>query len=264
MCNNETNDIIPEKKILNRYDVINSLKYYDDSNFVFEAEQHVYTYNEDVYISVTQFIAQFHNKFDSDGKSKSKAKQLGVSQEYVLEYWKEINTRANFIGTAVHKWIENYYNGEYQELPVDMDIIDRINKFNIIYATDLYKLTPVKFEQKMFSKKWKIAGTIDALFLYNGNLIILDFKTNKEFNFVNKYGDKLIGPFEGLENSHINMYSIQISLYVLLLREIGLYVKVGYLLYIGPNEPAKIHRCIDYTEKLEIFLKKYGEDAIIY
>jgi membrane-associated protease RseP (regulator of RpoE activity) len=39
--------------------------------------------------------------------------------------------------------------------------INRINKFNVIYAKHLHKLEPLKFEVRVFSKKWKIAGMID-------------------------------------------------------------------------------------------------------
>ena len=196
---------------------LNKLKTYDDPLFQFDPVKHKYTYEGDQFISVTQFIQRFHKKFDSDFWSQKKAEERGITKEEVLNEWKVLNDRANFIGTSTHNWIENYFNRIYQELPTDLDVIDRINKFNRIYATHLHKLTPLKFEQRVFSKKWKIAGMVDALFIYNDSLFIFDYKTNKEFTTENSYKEKLLEPFNEYDKCHLTEYSIQLSLYSLIL-----------------------------------------------
>lgn len=237
--------------------IFDKLKDYEDPEFKFDPIKHRYTYNGDHFISVTQFISRFHKEFDSEFWSKKKADERGLDQKEVLKEWKSLNDRANVIGTSTHNWIENYYKKIYQDLPTDIDIIDRINKFNIIYSTHLYKLTPIKFEQRIFSKKWKIAGMIDSIFLYKDKIIIIDWKTNKKFTTVNEYNEKLLSPFESYDKCHLAEYSIQISLYSLILKEIGIDVAVGYVLYIGPNEEAKIHKCYDFTDTLEKYLESW-------
>lgn len=233
--------------------ILEKLEDFNDPEFKFDPVKHKYTYDGNHFISVTQFISRFHKKFDSDFWAEKKAEERGVDKEEILLEWKELNDRANFVGTSTHNWIENYFNKVHQELPTDKDVIDRINKFNFIYADHLHKLTPLKFEQRVFSKKWKIAGMIDSLFIYKDSLIILDWKTNKNFTTTNTF-EKLLEPFEEYDKSHLNEYSIQLSLYALILKEIGLDVKMCYLVHIGPQGDAKIHRCHNFVDKLEEYL----------
>jgi ATP-dependent exoDNAse (exonuclease V) beta subunit len=240
-------------------DVLNKLLVFDDPNFKFDPEEHKYTLDGEHFISVTQFISKFHKPFETDFWSKKKAEQAGVSQDEILKEWKALNDRANELGTATHNWIENYFNKIYQELPTDPDIIDRINKFNVAYAKWLHKMTPLKFEQRIFSRKWKIAGMMDALFYYNDCVFILDWKTNKKFTHDEHEQGKfetLISPFDNYYKNHLNEYSIQVSLYKLILREIGINIKACYLLHIGPNSEAQMYKAHDLSDLLENFLNK--------
>jgi len=233
---------------------LDKLKYFEDPNFIFDPKYHKYTYGGKQFESVTKFIQRFHKPFDQDFWSKKKAEETGVEQSEILEQWKKVNERANFIGTSTHNWIENYFNRVHQDIPVDLDVVDRINKFNLIYAEYLYKLIPLKFEQRIFSKKWKIAGMVDSLFLYKDKLIMIDYKTNKNFTTENSYGEKLLEPFQDYDKCHLNEYSIQLSLYKLILKEIELDVKACYLLYIGPDFQAKIYKSFDFSEILNDYL----------
>lgn len=239
--------------------ILDKLKVFEDEEFKFDPVWHKYTYKGQPFISVTQFIQLFHEKFDTEYWSKYKSEQLGKPQEEILKERKQLNDRANEIGSATHNWIENYFNRIYQELPTDIDVIDRINKFNIAYAKYLYKLKPIAFEVRIFSKKWKIAGTIDALFLYKDKIYIIDYKTNKKFTTDGdlEYRDFLLPPFDKFYKTHLNEYSIQISLYTLILREHGFNISGGYLVHIGPDDEAKIHKCVDFTQILKKYLDEY-------
>ena len=135
-------------------------KCFEDPNFKFEPKWHKYTYNGKQYTSVTKFISSFHKEFDQEYWSKRKSEELDIDQEVLLKQWKDKNDYANLVGHTTHDWIESYFNKSYKELPTNLDIIDRINKFNKIYASHLFKLEPVQFELRVFSKKYPIAGTI--------------------------------------------------------------------------------------------------------
>ena len=241
---------------------IKKLECFKDPNFKFDPKNHQYNYNGTLYTSVTQFISQFHKKFDQEFWSKEKAEERGISQQEILNEWKEKNDYANLVGSETHQWIEDYFNGIYRQLPTNIDIINRINKFNISYAKDLQKLTPIKFELKIFSKKYPIAGTIDSLFLYKDKLIIFDYKTNGKFtNDDHKDGkwEKLLEPFDDIFKNHLNEYSIQVSLYSLILEEWGFDIKASYLLHIGPNEEdAKIYKAHDFKDKLRTYMDNYN------
>jgi ATP-dependent exoDNAse (exonuclease V) beta subunit len=236
-------------------EILQKLEIYSDSDFKFDPIEHKYHYKDQHFISVTQFISRFHREFDTKYWSKKKAEDRGVDQIEVLNEWNRLKNRSNEIGTMTHNWIENYFNRIYQDLPIDLDVIDRINKFNVAFAKYLHKLTPIKFEQRIFSKKWKIAGMIDSLFLFKDSVIIFDWKTNKKFNTdKDPIFEYLLEPFDDLPKNHFNEYSIQVSLYRLILKEIGIDVKNCYLLHIGPDDDAKLYKALDLTERLEKYL----------
>lgn len=237
--------------------ILNELECFNDIEFEFDPIKHRYTYLGDEFVSVTRFIQQFHKPFEQEYWSKRKAEQAGVPQDWIINEWKKINDYANEVGTDTHNWIEDYFNGLWKPLPTNLDVINRINKFNIIYANQLHKLEPLKFEVRVFSKKWKIAGMIDSLFLYRGKIYILDWKTNKNFTTDDnlKYKEKLSTPFGDYFKSHLSEYSIQLSLYALILEEWGFEIGGAYLVHIGPDEqPATLHKVIDMRDHLRNFL----------
>jgi len=237
--------------------IVEKFNCFNDSNFKFDPKWHKYTYNGKQYTSVTKFIENFHKEFDGEYWSKVKSEEFGVPQDWILKEWKDKNDRANFVGHSTHTWIENYYKQIPQLIPNDLDIVNRINKFNIIYAKDLYKLTPVKFELKIFSKKYPLAGTIDSIFLFKGRLFIVDWKTNGEFrtddHSKGKY-NKLLLPFDSLYQNHLNEYSIQVSLYSLILEEWGFDIRGSYLVHIGPDTEATIYKAMNLKEELKNYL----------
>ena len=238
--------------------ILKKFECFNDDEFKFDPKYHKYTYYGDKFISVTTFIQQFHKPFETEFWSKKKAEQAGVPQEWILKEWKHKNDYANDIGTQTHNWIEDYYNQIWKPLPSNEDVIHRINKFNKVYAKKLHKLEPLKFEVRVFSKRWKIAGMIDSLFLYKGKIYILDWKTNKQFTDDNhdkgKY-EKLLEPFEDYWKNHLNEYSIQLSMYALILEEWGFEVGGAYLVHIGPgDEEAELYKVVDMREKLRSFI----------
>ena len=237
--------------------IVSKLKCFDDPNFKFDPKYHKYTYGGRQYTSVTKFISSFHKPFEQDYWSKTKAEEAGVPQEWILKEWKDKNDRANFIGHSTHTWIENYFKNIPQQLPSDLDIIDRINKFNIIFGKQLHKLTPVTFELRIFSKKYPLAGTIDSIFLYNGKLFILDWKSKSEFKTdehpKGRY-EKLLNPFGNYWKNHLNEYSIQVGLYALILEEWGFDIRGAYLVHIGPDTDAQVYKAVNLTNELRSYL----------
>ena len=236
----------------------NQLDCFEDIKFEFDPAAHRYTYEGDTFTSVTRFIQQFHKPFEQDYWSKKKAEQAGVPQDWILTEWKKLNDYANEVGTDTHQWIEDYFNKIWKPLPSNPDVIHRINKFNKIYCKQLHKLEPLKFEVRVFSKKWKIAGMIDSLFVYRGKIYILDWKTNKDFTDDNHQKgtyEKLLAPFQDHYKNHLNEYSIQLSMYSLILEEWGFDVGGAYLVHIGPgDEDAELYKVVDMRDNLKLFL----------
>jgi ATP-dependent exoDNAse (exonuclease V) beta subunit len=220
-------------------EILKKLDCFIDPLFKFDPKLHRYTYDDEVLQSVTKTVEKFHKPFDTEAVAKRTSEKTGVDAEILKKEWAETNRYANVVGTATHEWIEDYFNGNWKALPTNPDIIHRINKFNKIFCSHLHKLTPVKFETRIFSKKWKLAGTIDALFLKDDKLYILDYKTNKDFkDDDHKDGkwEKLLDPFDDFYKNHHNEYSIQLCLYAAILEQWGIDIAGAYLVYIGPGD----------------------------
>jgi hypothetical protein len=256
---------------------LNKISVFKDPNFVFEEGAHTYHYKDIKYDSVTGFIKRFKVPFDRQYWSNRKAKERGVDVSVILEEWQGKANVANDLGTKVHKWIEDFWGGEKRELVLEKDgerLIERVGKFMELYDNRFKNLVPLTSELKIFSRKWRLAGTIDQPFLMwdtkqNKVLFLIgDWKTNKEFksdDHPNGKYKKLLHPFSHLWENHLNEYSIQVSLYRLMLEdEIGLETHGGFLCHIGPEGPAKIYPTKDLRQHLRVYLQNNREDFDIF
>jgi len=248
---------------------ISKLNYFLDPNFKFNEESHTYTYVDpqtkrpvQIFKSVTGFISQFKEKFDSDGVAARVAKKRGVSKESILNEWKKTSDTAMDLGTIMHKWIEDYYKGLNPKMPEDPILLARVNNFLQLHEEKLHKFNPEYQEFRLFSRKWGLAGTMDALFSLNGEYYVGDWKTNKKFttdeDVVNdRFAKKLLWPFEDLWDNSVNGYSIQLSLYRLIMQEeAGFNTNGAFLVWIGPNEKPKLYKTVDLRDRLYQYLQK--------
>lgn len=265
--------------------MIEKLKYFNDPSFKFDPESHKYTYlNESgeisqVFESVSEFISQFKKPFDKN-ISRYVAKSRGVSQQQILNEWAATAKEGTDLGTYVHEWIEDFYNGKNPDLPVvveekedpffvDIEVatlptfqekaLDRVQKFKKLYDTKLNMFDPKAQELRIFSKKWGIAGTLDALFYLDTKYYIGDWKTNKDFtDDDHKKGrrQRMLYPFEDLWDNNLNGYSLQLSTYRLILEEeVGFDIAGSFLAWIGTKEPT-MYKVIDLRDRLKDFLNK--------
>lgn len=244
------------------------LDYFLDPNFVFNEASHTYTYLDpstkkpvQTFTSVTGFLSQFKPEFNSELIAKQVAKRRGVHHSTVLNEWKQISDTALDLGTRLHKWIEDFYNGLNPALPTNDDtLLERVLSFKALHESTLHKFTPVRQEFRVFSRKWGIAGTIDAIKKLNQSYYVGDWKSNKKFtNDDHPEGrrQKLLYPFDDMWDNSINGYSIQLSLYRLILQEeAGFLTNGGFLVWIGPSSKPEMHKIVDLRDRLYNFLQK--------
>ncbi len=242
----------------------NLLDKFKDPNFKFNEDSHTYTYLSNgepvqTFKSVTGFINLFKTEFDSEFWSKKKAKDRGVSQQEILNEWKNTSDIALDLGTRVHKWIEDYYNRLNPEPPSEPRVLERTQAFLNLHKEKLYKFQPVAQEFRLFSRKWGLAGTTDAIFKLNDKYYIGDWKTNGHFTTdQDKCYQRLKYPFNHLWENSLNSYSIQLSLYRLILEEEAGFVTHGaFLAWIGPNLKPKLYNTVDLTGILKTFLQQH-------
>ena len=85
-----------------------------------------------------------------------------------------ITKRATKRGTDMHTLVEHYMkNEELPEVPPISDFLFKISKENLKRINNIYAL-----EGSLYSKQLGIAGTVDCIAEYDGELAIIDFKTS--------------------------------------------------------------------------------------
>jgi ATP-dependent exoDNAse (exonuclease V) beta subunit len=144
----------------------------------------------------------------------------------------------------------------------DIDIKSLPNEVKAakIFWDDLkrkYNATTLKTEWVVGDTEFKVAGRIDALIQleYDGRLItsLLDWKTGT-IKLDNKY-EKMKSPFNGLEDCSLNHYSIQLSLYRLIIeRNLNIKLSHSILINLPESGPAKIIQSRDFRPTLEKLL----------
>lgn len=238
------------------------MKYSKDKRVVFQEGDHSYSLKDKKLLSVTTFIHQFKNEFDSDFFSKKIAKRDKKTQAEVLAEWKAKADKSCDIGTAVHKIFEDYANGNYSvqndELTIDFfDIqpeyftefyhkakvsVDFIKKF---FVTN--RLTPVYTEHIVYNKH--LAGQIDMICKdQEGRHYIIDFKTNEKIEEYS-YNKKMKGVFLDYNDSNYFHYCLQLSIYKKMFKEHDIHKM--YLIHIK-QDGYNVLECHDMLETIEL------------
>jgi ATP-dependent exoDNAse (exonuclease V) beta subunit len=237
-----------------------SLKVFEDPKFTFDEASHVYKYGNKPLTSVTTFLKNFEDEFDTEYWSNKKAKERNVDVSVILAEWDAKRDAACEMGTATHLYIENKFKSVLDSTFVDTNKYDertkvRIDTFERIYESRLYKLSPIAQELRIFNVEMGVAGTIDALFMMDSTLFILDWKTNssKFKTDADKCFGRLKAPFNTEWNNEHNKYSIQLSMYSLILERQGINIDNCALVHIPEVGDAKIYQAKNYKKQLKIY-----------
>ena len=215
-------------------EVKQKLKVFDKYKF-FE-NGHYYTYKDkQVGISVTKYISQFENEFDSNTLSQKVADKNGISQFEVLNEWKRKGEYSCLKGTAIHEWLQdNYANREYkfdlsqlEEYPeyYKIEDIEHLKKMAIDFIND-YKNRYILIGDEILCgiPDFDIASAIDLLFYdtVNNEVVLADIKTNtdlKGWKSTPSYVKKMLQPLEDIKDITFEHYKIQLSIYRYFLEE---------------------------------------------
>ena len=190
----------------------------DAKTINFNEKEHIYTLESQKFISVTSFIDTFANKFDPDGSIlKRKAESLQITPDELQKQWDANRDEASEFGSKVHASIEYYLNtGKIRR----NECKDIITNFKDSYRFD----GEIFAETGLLDRELGICGTADLIQVLDNNVIqVHDFKTNKKPLTDFSYGKKMLHPIEHLNDSKLNKYFLQISLYLYLLSS-----KYGY------------------------------------
>jgi ATP-dependent exoDNAse (exonuclease V) beta subunit len=230
----------------------------DFSQIKFDANKHNYFLGDKELRSVTNFIKVFQKPFDRDRIAQRTATKENRSVAEVLAEWEAAGERARILGTTVHSHIEKVLRGE-QNGQLSLDPFLSLNtKLPEIAAFDAFwsHLSPAvtcnrdRIEWVIGDTDLGLAGMVDAVFysLDTGKYHIWDWKTGK-FDLENQW-ENLLKPFDYLSASKLNIYSLQVSLYRLIIeRNTGLELGDSYIVHLSANG-YQVHRAIDLRERL--------------
>lgn len=231
---------------------------FHDSSFRFESDRHRYTFKNEEISGCTTFIKRFIEEFKSDYWSRIKARQRGISQQEILDEWEYKRDSRGAFGTSFHSIIEHII--QYGTVPINLidneEMLYRVARWKELYDSRISKLELVSIELRIFSYLLGIAGTIDVLFKHQNYYIIGDWKTNEKITIdKDKHYNMLLPPFNKEKENDLNKYSLQLSLYALILEEWGIETKNNFICHIPPEGPGVIHFCKDYKPILREYFR---------
>lgn len=236
-------------------EVKQKLKVFDKYKF-FE-NGHYYTYKDkQVGISVTKYISQFENEFDSNTLSQKAADKNGISQFEVLNEWKRKGEYSCLKGTAIHEWLQdNYANREYkfdlsqlEEYPeyYKIEDIEHLKQMAIDFIND-YKNRYILIGDEILCgiPDFDIASAIDLLFYdtVNNEVVLADIKTNtdlKGWKNTPSYVKKMLKPLEDIKDITFEHYKIQLSIYRYFLEEYA-HIPINdnmFIVYLSEKEES--------------------------
>jgi len=238
------------------------MKYSNDKGVVFDSESHTYIKGKNKLVSVTTFISNFKNKFDSDFYSKKIALRENKTQEEVLSEWSEKAKKSCDIGTAIHKIFEDYTNNNYSMIQGNLSFDFMELEPNYLQEFNVKKEVALKFINDFFITK-RLIPIYSELIVYNeflagqidlickdkkDNYYILDFKTNDKIEKYS-YNKKMLLMFNEINDSNFYHYSLQLSIYKRMFTENK--INKIFLVHIKTDDYEFIE-CEDIFEKYNI------------
>lgn len=175
---------------------------------------------------------------DTSGK---KLDQATVAAQLRQE-WKDKNVKSTDHGDRIHKALELF--GETTQ------VLDKDLEKCVRAVYHMLRHYPVTYQEEViYSSKYGVAGTMDKPCMRTSGkksiVDIYDYKTNvaKGITYSSQYGKWLKAPLSHLEECSYNEYSIKMSVYGVMLEELGFRPGSFWLIYIDPfdlDHPQKI------------------------
>ena len=187
-------------------------------------------------VSITSVTSHKNRQFFADWRKK-------VGEETANKITKQATSR----GTDMHTLAETYLRNEElckNLLPISQMLFTiakpYLNKINNIYA----------LENSLYSKILGIAGTVDCIAEYDGELAVIDFKTSKKPK-----------PREWIEH-----YFVQCAAYACMLYELtGIMVKKFVIIMSCENGECAIYEEYDkgkYIKLLTQYIREFVRDQL--
>ena len=181
-------------------------------------------------VSITSVIS-----FINRDKFSSWEKKVGIEQA------NKVRVQSTSRGTDMHTLVEHYIKNE--QLPKVQPLSDLLFK---ICKPELNKIDKIHaLESSLYSLRLGIAGTVDCIAEYNGELAIIDFKTSKKPK----------------PRKWIDHYFVQAAAYACMFYELtGITVKKLVILMSCEDGSCEVYEEYDkmkYIKKLSEYVKEF-------
>ncbi len=207
-----------------------------DSRIHFDAPTHTYFIIADDGSridcdSVTTVVEGCFEQFDAEKWARRKTTDEESARKLMAE-WARKGEEARDAGTLMHDRIERFYLGQdIEDEAYDDDSFNLFLKF-----VENYELKPFRSEWRIFSEKYRLAGTLDFL-TFDGDVFeIYDWKRSSKIvdhdgrPLLNNYGKYAFAPLSMLPDTTFHHYALQVSLYRYILEtEYDIVVSDGHL-----------------------------------
>ena len=186
-------------------------------------------------VSITSITSHFNREIFINWRKK-------VGEEEAEKITKAATSR----GTDMHSLVENYLdNKDLPSVAPMADFLFKIAKTNLNRINNIYAL-----EGSLYSKQLGIAGTVDCIAEYDGELAIIDFKTSKKPK-----------PREWIEH-----YFVQCMAYGCMLYELtGISVKKLVIIMACENGECVVYEERDkskYIKLLSKYIREFVRDKL--
>ena len=250
------------------------------SDIFFVEKNHTYKIgNTQAKTSVSGLIKKYEKPFDSEKIAPFVAKRDKLTVEEVLNKWEFLKDYSCHKGSEFHKFVENFLYRK--QISINNDSIKAFYEskkpsyFDADienYYSDIKKLIKNFVE---FYKWWKqdhiliksefvigdretgLCGTIDNLSLNvkTNELVIFDYKTNKEIKKTNPRKENLLSPLNHLENCEYTKYSMQLSLYSSIIeKNTSFKIPSSYIVWVAGDQ-YEVLKCLNLKTESKILMK---------
>ena len=175
------------------------------------------------YTSGTTFVHKFFPEFDPTGEIlRRKAAKLGKTPEALKAEWDANRDASCVFGTKCHSVCEDILLGRTCRVQAENEkeklVFENGRKVAEKFRAGLDILGVEKIVFNPYLPR-PIAGTIDLLARSrkNGDILVLDWKTNKQIDKENKWNKYGLDPIKHVPDTALGHYECQLSLYQYLL-----------------------------------------------
>ena len=170
--------------------IIKNKHYGGQIELIFDSFKHQYKEGAEVITSVTQALSvinkpaliswaanmaiEYASSSIEPGVAYDEIQLATIWDASKKAHWQK-KTEAGTVGTFVHKWIEQYINGENPGIPVNEGLKESVDKF--LTWVQKHRVVFLSAEQPVYSKKYRYTGTLDFICKIDGKLYVGDLKT---------------------------------------------------------------------------------------